>query len=267
MANVVVSAIIRTNNSADLLPRITNKLLQQQGVDLRYIFVDDSSTDGTIEYASKLGVVIPYDRKIYNYSRALNLGIALAETEYTLIISSHTFLENTSSLLSAIKRLSTDNKLAAICFSGSSTGNISYKQVNSCSFNGWNGTWNTASIYRTSLLKAYTFREHVLSAEDQEWSRWALFEQSLLIEHIDGCGMRNLNPKINSRKKKLREWEFVSYYSFQDYLRLGFIRLQIRNGLHSLARGHFTDAFFNLTLASTLVRVRLFGVFSKTGAH
>lgn len=190
----------------------------------------------------------------FNYSRAINIAIPYVINEYTLIISSHTGLQNSRSAKEAIDAMVTNQQIAAVAFSSSTVGDIYFKETNQDNFDGWNGAWNTASIYRTELLKNRNFREDVKSAEDQEWSKWAIHEKSKIIWHAEGCNAVNLNPKKGSLLKTLSEWESVSKYTYPKYINTAFIAHKIYSAFSLLRKGKLYDFIIELGIAYILLR-------------
>ena len=68
--------VIRCKNEMEWLPRVISSLNKQSVKPSQIILVDDSSDDGSLEYAKKEKcAVVKYDKQEFNYSYALNLGI------------------------------------------------------------------------------------------------------------------------------------------------------------------------------------------------
>jgi len=267
MSPLHVSAVIRTRNSAGTLPEVLLRLVRQTSVDWTWVVVDDGSTDGTLGLLPDGAEIVRYGDGPFSYSRSLNLAIPRLRTPYALIVSSHTVVEGPGAIRWAVELLEARPEVAAVCFSGPNLGEASVVEVDARSFDGWNGTWNTASLLRTSLLRERPFRLEVMSAEDQEWSRWALFEKHLRIVHVDGFGMRNLNPRRLSPTKRLREWEYVAAFSYPGYLEWSFILGKFREAMELRRSGRREDASFARALAWRLARVRLFGAHATSSAY
>jgi rhamnosyltransferase len=82
--------VIRCKNEIEWLPRVINSLTNQTKKPANIIVVDDASTDGSPEYAAAHDCkVINYDKKEFNYSYALNLGLRETVHENVLILSAH----------------------------------------------------------------------------------------------------------------------------------------------------------------------------------
>lgn len=96
--------VIRCKNEMEWLPRVISSLNKQSVKPSQIILVDNSSDDGSLQYAKKEKcVVVEYDRKEFNYSYALNLGIKETCEEEVLILSAHCELVTTGSVQNMIE--------------------------------------------------------------------------------------------------------------------------------------------------------------------
>lgn len=255
-----VDVVIRASGYSTLLSTTVNSLLSQRGIQPNIIIVNSCSSSSGLSSLAENLLVTPYITSRFNYSEAINKAIPLLKSEFTLVISSHTVIINSLALQYGISLLNSNPLVAAVNFSDAREGNLSYISVDATSFNGWNGAWNTASLYRTHLLKSRPFRPEILSAEDQEWSRWATVHMGMLIYHVNGCCTKNSNPRQSSVTKKLKEWEFVSAYAYPYYLSYKFILSKLYSSAIRLSRFQIRTAMFEFMVAFVLIRVRLFGV-------
>ena len=82
--------VIRCKNEIEWLPRVIASINNQTIHPSSIILVDNGSNDGSHEYASSNGCnVINYDKEIFNYSYALNLGLNETRQSLVLILSAH----------------------------------------------------------------------------------------------------------------------------------------------------------------------------------
>jgi len=96
--------VIRCKNEMDWLPRVISSINNQSLKPSNIIVVDNSSEDGSLEYAeSKNCIVVKYDKKNFNYSYALNLGLIETIEEEVLILSAHCELVTKQSVENMIK--------------------------------------------------------------------------------------------------------------------------------------------------------------------
>jgi len=258
-----VDVIIRARGYSALLSATVNSLLAQKAINLNIIIVNSSACDEGLSSLADHVVVTPYIASKFNYSEAINQAIPLLKNEFVLIISSHTSIRNPLAVSYGVSILRSSPLVAAANFSDQQDGDLSYRSVDISSFNGWNGTWNTGTLYRSKLLKDRPFRPNVLFSEDLEWSRWVLEHRKMTISHIIGCNCINSNPKKSSIAKKLMEWEFVSAYAYPPYLSLRFVASRLKFSLRLLLQFQFRESLIQLLVALVLIRVRLFGTTSK----
>ena len=96
--------VIRCKNEMEWLPRVLNSIYNQSLKPTKIILVDNSSTDGSLNYAEQSGcTVLKYDRSEFNYSYALNLGINATTEQEVLILSAHWELVTDESVLNMIE--------------------------------------------------------------------------------------------------------------------------------------------------------------------
>lgn len=82
--------VIRCRNEMDWLPRVIESIKKQSVKPSKIILVDNSSVDGSQEYAMEQGCyVVNYDKAEFNYSYALNIGIEKTFQNDILILSAH----------------------------------------------------------------------------------------------------------------------------------------------------------------------------------
>lgn len=111
MSTIDVSFVMTVYNKAYYLPSVLKALLNQTGVkNPEYIFVDDVSTDNSVEIIRELTKDIPNVQIVVNeknqgISRNTNKAIALANGEYTRLLDSDDIfpLDSTEILLDLAK--------------------------------------------------------------------------------------------------------------------------------------------------------------------
>lgn len=209
------SALIRTFNSSRTLPATLDSLHTQTEPPARIVFVDSGSTDATLEQIPPVCTVHRYTGSSFNYSSALNQGLQHVDTEYVLIISSHTILGNPNAVSYALDLLKSNPLFGAVYFDFT-VGPLDYTAVDKRSFDGFNGLWNTCALIRVELLRLRPFNEEIPAAEDQEWAAWLIRRKSLMTARISGGGMNNpfsSPPRTPSHVMKvIREQAAVVYF-------------------------------------------------------
>jgi N-acetylglucosaminyl-diphospho-decaprenol L-rhamnosyltransferase len=87
-----VAVVIPSWNSLELLPRCLASL-QQQGLGLETLVVDNGSTDGTVVFLEREGVPHLSLPRNLGFARAMNLGAARVRAEAILALNADTVLE------------------------------------------------------------------------------------------------------------------------------------------------------------------------------
>jgi glycosyltransferase involved in cell wall biosynthesis len=221
MNNIKYSALIRTFNSGKTLLATLDSLKNQTIQPNEYIFVDSGSTDGTFNLFPQGSIIHKFVGAEFNYSEALNQGIRYVSTDYVIIISSHTLLQNRDAIEYALNILTSNEMIGAAYFCFENSGELRYSLIDKNNFNGFNGLWNTCSIIKMDLLKRRNFRSEVFAAEDQEWAKWLFFCEEKSIARFSGAGLdtsENRNLVKHSLKKRLNEYVAIAYFVNKDLL-------------------------------------------------
>jgi glycosyltransferase involved in cell wall biosynthesis len=87
----MIGIVIRTLDESELIGRCLDTLARQRGgFALDVLVVDSGSTDGTVEIAQSYGHrVLNLDPGEFDYSKALNVGIAEVDGEFVVSLSAH----------------------------------------------------------------------------------------------------------------------------------------------------------------------------------
>ncbi|MBI4184354.1 MAG: glycosyltransferase [Proteobacteria bacterium] len=85
-----VSVVIRARDEERWIGSCLNAVANQDHAEVEVVVVDDASSDATPAIARRFGArVIAYGETGFNYSRALNLGIAAASKPLVAVLSAH----------------------------------------------------------------------------------------------------------------------------------------------------------------------------------
>jgi glycosyltransferase involved in cell wall biosynthesis len=207
------AVLIRTFNSAQTLPASVASLKAQSKPPTEWVFVDSGSNDATATLVPKGSKWHPYSAKEFNFSKALNEGLAFVREPLVLIISSHTRLAHPGAIAYGIELLRKEAGLGGVYFSDDQPGPLRHERIDRTSFNGFNGLWNTCSLVRMSLLRERPFREEVFSAEDQEWSSWLINEHGGHLARITGGERHCDNPHTKKPLKFLNEYVSIAFFA------------------------------------------------------
>lgn len=246
------SVLIRTFNSERTLPETLASLRAHSVMPSEWVFVDSGSTDGTLGQIPNGATLHHYTGREFNYSSSLNQGLERVRSEFVLIISSHTTLENPDAVAYALELLRAEPAFGAAYFLAGECGELRHERITRATFDGFNGIWNTCALVRMSLWRTRPFRAEVFIAEDQEWSRWLLEEQGGTIARISGGGMRCANPRLDSPVKRLNEYVAVAWFANRQLLTWGNIGRQLWLALRLGTSGREYGRRFYLRLAIRL---------------
>jgi len=96
--------VIRCKNEMEWLPRVIESIKKQTVKPSKIILVDNSSNDGSKEYALEQGCsIVKYNKPDFNFSYALNIGIQETSQNEILILSAHCELLTPSSVENLIE--------------------------------------------------------------------------------------------------------------------------------------------------------------------
>ena len=96
--------VIRCKNEMDWLPRVIDSINNQTVKPSNIILVDNGSEDCSVEYANERGcTLVEYDKDVFNYSYALNIGIKISIEKEVLILSAHFEIIGDESIMNMIE--------------------------------------------------------------------------------------------------------------------------------------------------------------------
>ena len=176
------SIVIRVKNEARAIAATLGRIAMQRGVDdFEVIVVDSGSTDGTLDVVRETPArIIQIPARTFTYGRALNIGVAAAESERIVSLSAHSYPADEHWLASLIAPLDEDlvagvygqhllTPLAsipdriAVGLSGVA-GKRPRTQTRRVLFS------NANSAFRRDLAVAYPFDESLSGGEDAAWA-------------------------------------------------------------------------------------------------
>jgi hypothetical protein len=153
----------------------------------------------------------------------------------------------------AINLLAGNDSIGAAYFILDGVDALTYEIITTQNFTGFNGIFNTSGVYRASLLQQRRFREDVLSAEDQEWSKWVL-DKGKTIARISGGNLRYNNPKGYFFKKRLDEHTAVAMHVKPELRRLPHIVRVAYRVVRIYPWQKWSERIFNLWFLAFLLR-------------
>lgn len=217
------SVLIRTYNSAKTIQKCLDGVFSQTSQPKEVLIIDSGSSDQTMECVSPYPIrwIDLSQREEFSYSTSLNIGFGQLKSDFVLVVSSHTIMEDNNlveKMIEAIGRHS--NVIAGYAVPDCKhTNPVNCIRIDSNSFDGWNGLWNTCALIRKTYWDRRPFSKYVWAAEDQHWAReWFQSNHNLATLRFEGLGVTNQNPKIDSLWKHCAIYASIASFSYpEDY--------------------------------------------------
>jgi glycosyltransferase involved in cell wall biosynthesis len=237
------AAVIRAYQCTPLLVEVMEALRRQSVPPERLIIVDSSRDPAISSQFEELGAdVVTYPAEEFNFSKAINLGVAANDQPLTLIISSH-MLIHAPDLIAKGWEAALNGGMEIVYWRHPPHQDAPHEchhVMTSRNFDGRNGLSNTMAMIPTQLLRERPFREEVFSAEDQEWTRYYFASRRRAMLRIDTRDVGYNNPNHNaqtwSETKLLREELAIGYFVNRRLLLPDRIVIRFLRGVLATAR-------------------------------
>lgn len=230
------TALIRTEQVTQLLHDVVRNLRVQSCPPVEIVFVDSSRHDDVALQLRQLGGrVIKYSAANFNFSEAINVGLEVVSTPWTLIISSHVLLTDCETIEAGFSALEKADAQAAYWYPRTD-GAASVSTIDAASFNGYNALSNSCALVPTAVARGRPFRPEVFSAEDQEWGAWFMRERGARIVAISRPDFQYLNPKVNNLKT-INEEVSIAYFTYRRNLWPDRVLIRLARALLAASRG------------------------------
>lgn len=266
MKKCSISVIIRTKNSSKTIQSCLEHLLQQTMAVQEIIVVDSGSTDNTLAVIRQFDCTIRSypEGENFNYSKALNIGIALVESKYILNLSSHVILENPKTIEFMLQLLEKKTTISAV------STYIKRKEVeqvtaledldkityNLDNFTGF-GMSNPCALFRKKLWEEHPFDENLPAAEEQEWVLFFMKKYNYKSIVIYNPYVIYLNSYFNTYKV-CRDMITVGRYIYPPILEFkNVFKLLTWGTLGSLVKGDFQRVIVNYRFFFMLMKEKL----------
>ncbi len=173
------SVVIRVRNAAEYMEKVLDAFALQSVQPNEIVVVDNESTDGTREIASRYGaLVLSISKKEFTYGRALNMGIQKCTGKIVFFISAHSLVLGREFFRTAIAEFTNPEVAAVRCTTVSKTRDLeSWMQQKVLR---WpldlytiveNGPIASGCAIRRSLWEEVPFDETLEAVEDKLWAR------------------------------------------------------------------------------------------------
>lgn len=250
------TALIRTYHSMPLLAEVIDRLKKQSLPPAQILIVDSSKEQTQRDQIKGLGYpVIRYpEDEDFNFSKAINLGVAAIETETVLIISSHVLLNQSNMIERAFEIAEPQNtSYMGFCLIPWEDPEVRWKstKVDKSNFSLNLCASNSCTLLKTQLIKDRPFREDVFSAEDQEWAAFYLRQKNAFFFNIVTHDVKYKNVYFNTQKL-INEQIALAYFTFPHMLSIHNIVLRLIRALIALARLRHERAKLHFVVAREL---------------
>ncbi len=210
-------AVIRTDRHDATLERAVAALRRQTIPPRRIIFVDSSGDAACLVRLTQLGdTVVPYPEPAFNFSVAINVGLAAATAAHVLLISSHVVLDDPRLIDEGCARAQ-DAAAEVVYWIPAEDSVAEAFRVDKTLFDGHNGLSNACAMLPRLTALERPFRAEVFSAEDQEWAGWFLRERQGSTLRIKHPRVLYLNPNVNVLKT-INEEIAIAYFADRRWL-------------------------------------------------
>lgn len=175
----MLSILIRNKNEAGYLENTLSSIRKQElNFDCEIIFIDDHSTDNSVEIAEKYGCKVFLLDRDFSYGYALNFGISKCSFELILFLSSHITLLTTRFLEDLVQQFSDRNIAAVRCtpilnvrqvMQSAKEPLLLTKENYSHSIDWENLIVANCSAVRKTVATAILFNEEISANEEKQW--------------------------------------------------------------------------------------------------
>lgn len=256
MKHMKYTALIRTYNSFPLVKDVVAALRAQSVPPEKIIAVDSNSCrEQRLALNDICDEVVDYPSEPFNYSKAINIGIAACDTEYVLIISSHVVLTDPYLISYGINHILLEggDRCLGCCFNqgGDTTKTYGVSRVDKSNFSLRLGLSNSCAFLKKQYILDRPFREDVFSAEDQEWASYYLRQQNALFFSFHSIFVKYLNPNVNELKT-LNEFISMAYFTHPELRGPKYVIPRLARSLLALLRNRPDRAKYHFEMAKEL---------------
>ncbi|SEK52303.1 hypothetical protein SAMN05216359_10274 [Roseateles sp. YR242] len=244
------AAVIRTHVYTPLLEAVVAGLKAQTCPPARIVLVDSSRSPAVRAQLQRLGEVVPYPDGPFNFSLAINVGMAAVEEAHALLISAHVCLAGPSVVedsLKAAQAVGAEVVYWRFAHEGVNRDTL----IGPAEFDGYNGLSNACAYLPTALVKARPFRADVFSAEDQEWAAWYFKSHHGKVLRCDRLDVKYENPHLNERKV-INEELAIAYFAYPRNRWPDKIASRLGRALLAFVRGRKKRALMHWEIARGL---------------
>lgn len=260
-----ISVIIRTKDSQSTIEDCIVSIRNQSFAVSEIIIVDSGSNDKTLEIAASHNCkILKYQSNgLYNYSKALNMGIAEARGDFLLIMSSHTRFLGNNDLNEMIVIFQEWKQIVSVSYNRTglpdydNSGTSKYKVSSFGNFDGL-AMYNLCSLIKKQDWEIYHFNENMPTAEDQEWAKYFIRRLNRVSIIIYNKCVFYSNSHYNYQKDINEYFAIGRYVDNKWFSKIKIIEL-IMNLFGALFKFQFSKSNFYFKLIVKIIRYKLTG--------
>lgn len=266
------SIIIRTKNSEKTIKNCLEAVKLQSIQPKEINIVDSGSTDSTLEIAQSFNVVIYHYPKgeIFNYSKALNIGISQTNSEMILILSSHVeiYFEHTVRAMFDLLKSNIRTKAVSIARTDSkinySLNDLRKKIISLNNFRG-RAMYNYCSLIYRDSWEEYPFNENIPRCEDQDWA-FHFLKKGNTTGVVLNPKVFYKNPYYNFNKEIL-EYITMGKTVYPYYISNAFLKKNLKNCFYNLIKGDLINSKKSLILFINIFLYKHFGIYNNRSQY
>lgn len=168
-----VTALIRYKNSAQTLPSVLSAIQRQRHPVDCIVAVDTGSEDNSSSLLSDAGAQIVHWKGAYHHSKVLNYGFAHCDTPYVLCLSSHTIMEDETTVERLLHSMKEPSVVASsICWDDDTyySNDIDQSEIAEKGVKFGSIYTNSLGLIRRAQWSEYHFDESINGMEDYDWA-------------------------------------------------------------------------------------------------
>ncbi len=254
-AAVEYTALIRTHDSSPRVEETVAALRAQTLPPACILAVDSASSPAQRRTLDALvDVVVDYPDPVFNYSKAINVGIERCRTPWVLVVSSHIVLQDGCAIARAFREMRAIDAAGFYLHRGTRP-EWKLEPIDRSTFDGRNGLSNSCAFLPTAAVAERPFREDVFSAEDQEWAADHFRRHDATILRIGLDSLKYNNPNENELKL-INEEISIAYFTCREKLGVRYLLEWLIRAAIYFAAGRTRRSKTYLTIFKELVMAR-----------
>lgn len=252
------SIVIRAYNEGKHIRKLLLGIAQQSLQPHEVILVDSGSTDDTVSIAREFGVrIVPIEKRLFTFGRALNVGCAAATGDVLVFVSAHVYPRHANWLANLVEPFA-DQKV--VLTYGKQRGNELNHYSEHQIFAKWFPTQSVSNqrsyfcnnancAVRRSQWELRPYDESLTGLEDMDWAKRAQTDGGVLayvaeaeIVHVHEENWRQVRNRYRREAMAMRRINKEAHFSLLDFIKL--LPANVFNDLsHAMTEGRLLREF------------------------